>query len=117
MLVRDVVTDVVAVFEHPEFCFSSGLRDHLFGCTGRNNSIQASHDHQQRTLHLLHYALEIKGLQHSTRSRLVGNLEAIDKGLARQKGTLLKVGGEVIGPGVANSRLATSLEGCSTRPK
>src|SRR5947208_10563667 len=77
VLVNDVVADVVAVLKHPEFRYFTRLCRHPRCVRRGNKSIPASHDDQQRTVYLLHHALEIKCLQFRARFRLACSFEPV----------------------------------------
>src|SRR5579884_604187 len=117
MLIRDIVADVIAILKHPQFCISFSppcFPHHPLGVCGRDKSITASHDHEKWAGYLLHHALKVEGLQLFTRLRLVGSFQAIDKCLARQLGSPIKVFREVVCATVSNYGLQSRLEcGCT----
>src|SRR5216683_2087687 len=112
MLVRDVVADVVAVLEQPQFCPAARLCRDTFSLFCWHKPVAYSLDDEQGASNLLRHSLQVELLQFVHRVFNSRAFKAIDVRFAAYQGSLREVLAGVIRAAVLDGRPQFTLE-CS----
>src|SRR2546430_1543936 len=110
MFVRDVVADVIAVFEHPEFRPAACLDCYALPLFRRHKPVAATLDDQERTCYPLCHALQVELLQLIERILFVSGFETVNHRFAAYARAVSEIRGLVVWPAIFDGRLYALLK-------
>src|SRR5579859_5847679 len=114
MLVNNIVADVVAILEQPQFCPAACLGRYAHPLFRRHKSVATTHDNQQWTLYFLRHALQVELLQLVEGILLVSRFVAVNVRFAAYQRPLLETINRAVRTTVRDGCLHPALESCCT---